>query len=610
MEVLEPRGGGGMNASFLDLPDRSSSLCGGLETPTPNRWLSDTVPAPLIELGQSLTEPARETTPHRALEARNVKRKASRVLGRATLDTDVEDTGKALAGLLAQVQRVYQDRLEQIQTQLAEDLESWKAEQQAQEDLLKERIATLESEVTQLRAELEQVRKATPEQTAVPQSTERGPTVPKTLRTHDQDHLRARAQDYVPGPKPVSRHNQPSSSFADIAALLATKPGGHGWQEVVHKRKQSKRTDPSKKAQPSALTPAKNAPKEARRIVFRREQSQTAPRVDKEDIILAVNRGLAQAEFPGFVRVIDAGYSSTGAVTVLLEKEALGSMLVPAYWDLVVAAARQADPAIISAELPEQWYRVKVHGVPTRRYLSCGLGLAREEIELGSRIRLKRDPTWLRRHRDMQDGSRKWSTIVVTVGSLEEARELLIHGIRFGGNRYKTEHYWEVGVDTVCPRCCRLGHRSFKACGSNPPCCFICAGPHEGHEHTCRVVECSAKAGTACQHTPAKCGNCGGPHSATAGNCPARRAARKQQRDSREAYRSDSVPSAPNRPGSPTIDLQRPTAGVRSSVASEGLAPTNRQSPADRQPRAEEAMDLSDDASEGTNATVDDQSDQ
>jgi hypothetical protein len=53
--------------------------------------------------------------------------------------------------------------------------------------------------------------------------------------------------------------------------------------------------------------------------------------VDKEDIILAVNRGLAQAEFPGFVRVIDAGYSSTGAATVLLEKGALGSMLVPAH---------------------------------------------------------------------------------------------------------------------------------------------------------------------------------------------------------------------------------------------------------------------------------------
>ena len=52
---------------------------------------------------------------------------------------------------------------------------------------------------------------------------------------------------------------------------------------------------------------------------------------------------------------------------------------------------------MISVELPEQWYRVKVHGVPTRRYLTLGLGLAREEIKLSTKFRLKRDPTWLRR---------------------------------------------------------------------------------------------------------------------------------------------------------------------------------------------------------------------
>lgn len=38
------------------------------------------------------------------------------------------------------------------------------------------------------------------------------------------------------------------------------------------------------------------------------------------------------------------------------------------------------------------------------------------------------------------------------------------------------------------------------------PCCFICAGPHERHEYICRVVDCSAKAGTACQHSPASAG--------------------------------------------------------------------------------------------------------
>ena len=189
-----------MHASPLDPPDRSSSLCGGLEIPTPNRLLSDTVPAPLVDLGQSLTESACETTPHGALEARNVKRKASRVLGRATLDTDIVDTSKAFAELLAQAQAVCQDRLGLIQTQLTEELESWKVEQQARED---------------------PPPGSKGEQTSVPPPTQRGPTVPKTLRTNDWAGLCARAQGYVPSPKPVSRHHQPLSSFADLAALLA-----------------------------------------------------------------------------------------------------------------------------------------------------------------------------------------------------------------------------------------------------------------------------------------------------------------------------------------------------------------------------------------------------
>lgn len=94
----------------------------------------------------------------------------------------------------------------------------------------------------------------------------------------------------------------------------------------------------------------------------------------------------------------------------------------------------------------------------------------------------------------------------------------------------RAENPMPMGVDTVCPRCCQLGHRSFKACGDRPPYCFICAGPHEGAEHVCRVVDCPAKPGTACQHIPAKCGTCGGSHPATAGNCPAKREARKELR--------------------------------------------------------------------------------
>jgi hypothetical protein len=142
--------------------------------------------------------------------------------------------------------------------------------------------------------------------------------------------------------------------------------------------------------------------------------------------------------------------------------------------------------------------------------------------------RLKRDPIWLRNPSKLREGGKKKSTIVVTVGTLEEARKMLINGLRFGGHRFHTEHYWELGADCVCPRCCGIGHVSYRACGDRPPRCYICAGDHEGIVHACKVVNCQAKAGAACQHMPAKCGNCGGAHPATARACPRLREARRR----------------------------------------------------------------------------------
>jgi polyhydroxyalkanoate synthesis regulator phasin len=72
------------------------------------------------------------------------------------MNAGILDTSKALAGLLAQVQNAYQDRLEQIQAQLTEELQSWKIEQQTRETKHTERITTLEHEVTNLHKELEE----------------------------------------------------------------------------------------------------------------------------------------------------------------------------------------------------------------------------------------------------------------------------------------------------------------------------------------------------------------------------------------------------------------------------------------------------------------------
>ena len=135
---------------------------------------------------------------------------------------------------------------------------------------------------------------------------------------------------------------------------------------------------------PIKLKPAKDCPKEARRLLFRREGGKAATRSEREDIILAINQAVAKEHFPAFIQVVDAGYTSTGAITILLEKGTLGSMLLPDYKDLLVTAARQADPAVISVELPEQWYCVKIHGVPIKHYITCGLALACEEIELST----------------------------------------------------------------------------------------------------------------------------------------------------------------------------------------------------------------------------------
>lgn len=552
MEALRPHGGGILHASPPGVGNVASESAETQDmpvTPTPACWRPGYTMQPVLN-GSSMESASMDEnedqerwrpqgpsrTPSRASEARSGIRQRKilqkSLISRPKHQTSLLDASRqaqvlvgALEAAQTQQQEIYQVVQEQIQAHLAEELSNWRAERQVCEGIYMERITKLELEVSKLRTELTEAKYTTQQCEPVRQNTLAVDT--QSIRANKQD------DNQIPKVRGMSQQPRQEPRFADLAALLSTKPGGQEWQEVTKKKQKNRQiqaTAVATQPNPITLKPAKDSPKEARRLLFRREGGKAAPRTEKEDVILAINRAVAKEHFPAFIRVVDAGYTNTGAITVLLEKGTLGSMLLPNHKDLLVTAARQADPAVISVELPEQWYRVKVHGVPVRRYLTCGLTLAREEIELGTEYQLKRNPTWLRSSKELQNSNQKGSTIVVTVGSIEEARKLLINGIRFGGSRYKTEQYWETGVDTVCPRCCQLGHRSFKACGDHPPCCFICAGPHEGTEHICRVVDCPARPGTACKHIPAKCGTCGGPHPATVGNCPAKRAVRKELR--------------------------------------------------------------------------------
>ncbi|ODM24151.1 hypothetical protein SI65_01741 [Aspergillus cristatus] len=372
---------------------------------------------------------------------------------------------------------------------------------------------------------------------------------PRQQQTQGPKQVQAQEAHITPTPK------QPT--YATVAAPPQLQKS-QGWTTVTPKQAPK---SPKAAAIPE-LKPAKKTDKDARRIIFRRTGDPKAPRAQREDLILTLNRALARASLPDFIRIVDAGYTSNGAISALLERGALGAMIVPQHQNTLLAAACRADPTVTMVELPEQWYRIKVHGVATRRYLSLGLGLAREEIELGSPVRLKRDPIWLSAPTKVERDGRTTAPIVAAVVSQEEAQGLIKHGLRFGGTRHRVTQYWELGASCICPRCCGIGHTSFGNCKGRPPSCFVCGGPHEGQSHTCQVVHCQAGEGKPCPHHPPRCSNCGGAHQALDKSCPKLREARRQWKQKKDqalkdrearAYIPDHLPLAV------VIDTPRPT---------------------------------------------------
>ncbi|EED18395.1 hypothetical protein TSTA_121380 [Talaromyces stipitatus ATCC 10500] len=202
-------------------------------------------------------------------------------------------------------------------------------------------------------------------------------------------------------PQPQPRYQNPTK---------ATK------QAVQPPEGPKKASAPSKALSITDWKPVSTRSKEERRLIFRRRYPKDAPTALKADVLLALNRALAKAGFPDFVRAVDSGYAASGALTVLLERGTRSSTLVPVYNDTLLAAVRQTDPAVISVEISEQWHRVKVQAVPVDRYMynDQGLALAQEEIELGTPYRLKREPTWLKRAKTIQASNQRFATIVIT----------------------------------------------------------------------------------------------------------------------------------------------------------------------------------------------------
>lgn len=160
----------------------------------------------------------------------------------------------------------------------------------------------------------------------------------------------------------MGQQSRQEPRFADLAILLSTRPGGQEWQEVTKKKQKNEQIQAAAAAvqpDPIKLKPGKDSPKEARRLLFRREGGKAAPRSERgyhTGHQPSSSKRTLPRSHPGGGNRIHQYRSDHGSP---------GQMrpgLIPNYKDLLVTAARQADPAVISVEFQEQWYRVKSMG--------------------------------------------------------------------------------------------------------------------------------------------------------------------------------------------------------------------------------------------------------
>lgn len=191
----------------------------------------------------------------------------------------------ALEAAQTQQQEMHQMVRKQVQAHLAEELSNWRAEQQIHEEIYLERITNLEQEVSKLRTELMEAQHTIQRIGPVKQDTPTTNAHLSQMNQHDNNMISKTTEM-------TSQKSKQKPTFADLAALLSTRPGGQEWQEVTKKKQKNQQIQAGAvagKPDPTKLKSAKDSPKEARRLLFRREGGKDAPRSEREDIILAIN---------------------------------------------------------------------------------------------------------------------------------------------------------------------------------------------------------------------------------------------------------------------------------------------------------------------------------
>src|SRR5881396_4105358 len=88
------------------------------------------------------------------------------------------------------------------------------------------------------------------------------------------------------------------------------------------------------------LFSVKKADKEAHRLIFRHEKKDSKVKTDKIDIILKLNQTLVKEDFSSFMQVIDAEYTLSETISVLLSKKVINLMFLSFHNNLLLMIIR------------------------------------------------------------------------------------------------------------------------------------------------------------------------------------------------------------------------------------------------------------------------------
>src|SRR5205809_6736710 len=102
------------------------------------------------------------------------------------------------------------------------------------------------------------------------------------------------------------------------------------------------------------LSSVKKADKEACRLIFRHKKKDNEVKTDKTDIILKLNQTFVKKDFSSFMQVIDAEYTLSEIISVLLNKKTINLMFLSFHSNLLLMTIRHVNSEVFSVKASEQ----------------------------------------------------------------------------------------------------------------------------------------------------------------------------------------------------------------------------------------------------------------